>query len=213
MDDFTEGMMRMGSHKIIFILSPFIFHIFDARVSLKIVLIFSYSAYLYSVVSLLSNEPRPYWVSSRIRGIKCEGGYGNPSRQTMIGISVFTIALIELFHTSKLWVRGIACSLVAILQVIVGFSSIYLGVHFPHQVLMSCVYAVIYLTTVFTFDKSITKYVILSGFSYYKNRMSIIYWFVATVVLLLVVITIFDVVTISDETPLEWIKHARVGFT
>lgn len=213
MDYFTKVMMYSGSDKIILILSPFVFHFFDARVSLKMVLIFSYSAYLYSVVSLLTKEPRPFWVSSGIQGIVCEGEYGNPSRQTMVGISIFTVSLIELFHTSKLWVRVVAYSLVVILQVMVGFSSVYLGAHFPHQVLMSCVYAVIYLTAVFAFDKSITKYVFMSGFSYHKNRMSIIYWFVGTIVLFLVVVTIFDVITIGDDTPLRWIKYARVGFT
>ena len=210
MDDFSSVVMFFGDHRIILILSPFIFHFFDARVSLKMILIFCYSAYLYSIVSLLSKEPRPFWVSSSIQGIVCEGEFGNPSKQTMVGISVFTVTMIELFHSSKLWVRIIAYSLIAVLQMLVGFFSIYLGAHFPHQILMSCIYAIIYLTSVFAFDKSITKYVYQSGFSYHKNRMNIIYWLIATLVMFLVVITIFDVITIGNETPLKWLKYARV---
>lgn len=210
LDDFSSMMMLLGDRRIILLLSPFIFHFFDARVSLKMILIFCYSAYLYSVVSLLTKEPRPFWVSSDIQGIVCGGEFGNPSKQTMVGISVFTVTMIELFHARKLWVRIIAYGLIAVLQTIVGLSTIYLGAHFPHQVLMSCLYAVIYLTAVYAFDKSITNYVYRSGFSYHKNRMSIIYWLIATVVMFLIVITIFDVITIGDDVPLIWLKYARV---
>jgi membrane-associated phospholipid phosphatase len=210
LDSFAQGMMFLGDHWVILLISPFIFHFIDTRLSLKAILFFCYSVYLQSMAALLTREPRPFWVKEEISGINCERGFGSPSKETMLGISVYTVLCIEYFHSFKLWVRVIVYSSVIVLQIVLGASAIYLGAHFPHQVLMSAIYAIIYLTTCFAFDKQFTKIVLRSGFSYHKNRMSIVYWFIATVVMLLTAVTIFDIIAFSNPMNLKWLREASV---
>lgn len=210
LDSFAEGMMVMGDHWVILLISPFIFHFIDTRLSLKAILFFCYSVYIYSITALLTREPRPFWVDEDITGINCERGFGSPSKETMLGISVFAVLCIECFHSYKLWVRVIVYSSVVILQIVIGASAIYLGAHFPHQVLMGVIYSTIYLTACFAFDKQCTKIILKSGFSYNKNRMSILYWFIGTIVLFLSVITVFDVITLGNLSNLKWLRAASV---
>lgn len=211
-DDFFKFMRYFGSDWVIIGASPVLFHIGDCRDTLKTILIICMSAYLNCVLALWQREPRPFWTKSEIDPVICDVGFGNPSKETMIGVTFFATILIEFFHSFNIWIRTVAYSFVILLQGLLGYSAIYLGVQFPHQVIMSCVIAFVYLTACFAFDERLSELVLKSGFSYADNRFYIIYWIIGTVILLLIATLIFNFITLApdDEMNLKWLKEAGV---
>lgn len=214
LDHLCRIMMYFGSSWIIVVIAPVLYHIWDCRTTLKSIVIMCMSAYFNSLLCLIQGEPRPFWVDSDIQAIRCDTGYGNPSKETMIGVTVFTIILIEFFHSFSIWIRVIAYSFVFMIQILLGLSAVYLGTQFPHQVLMSCVFAFVYLTSCFAFDKRLSELILKSGFSYSENRLYIIYWIIGNVCLLIIILTVFDIISISvnGEINLKWYKEASVTF-
>lgn len=214
-DEFFKFMRYFGSDWVIIGASPLLFHIGDCRYTLKAILIICMSAYLNSVTALWQKEPRPFWLDSDIYPVICDLGYGNPSKETMIGVTFCATILIEFFHSFSIWIRVVAYSFVIMLQGLLGFSAIYLGVQFPHQVIMSCVISFVYLTACFAFDERLSEFVLKSGFSYSQNRFYIIYWIIGTVILLLIATVVFDFIALApdDEMNLKWLKEAGVIFT
>jgi len=211
-DKFFKFMRLFGSYWVIIGASPLLLHIGDCRDTLKTILIICMSAYLNSVIALSQREPRPFWVDVHIDPVICELGFGSPSKETMIGVTFFATILIEYFHSFNIWIRIVAYSFVIILQGLLGYSAIYLGVQFPHQVIMSCIIVFVYLTACFAFDERLTELVLKSGFSYSENRFYIIYWIIGTVILLFIAMIIFNFVTLApdNEMNLKWLKEAGV---
>jgi hypothetical protein len=211
-DKLFKFMRFFGSNWVIIGASPLLFNIGDCRDTLKTILIICMSAYLNSVLALWQKEPRPFWVDSDIDPVICALGYGNPSSETMIGVTFCATISIEFFHSLNIWIRIVVYSSLILLQILIGFSGVYLGVQFPHQTLMSCVIIFVYLTACFAFDERLSEFVLKSGFSYAENRFYIIYWIIGTVILLLLSTIIFNFVTLApdNEIDLKWINEAAV---
>jgi PAP2 superfamily len=95
---------------------------------LKIALILALSNNLQGILKLSFADPRPYWVSAQVKAFAAESTFGIPS-----GHAQNTIALLGVMAASvrKRWVWVVALTIVFL----VGFSRLYLGVHFVHDVI------------------------------------------------------------------------------
>jgi hypothetical protein len=76
----------------------------------------------------LLRQPRPYWVDDRIIPLSAETSYGIPSTHSSDSLSVWGLLALTL---KKAWLWILAAALV----LLIGLSRLYLGVHFPHDVL------------------------------------------------------------------------------
>mmetsp|Transcript_1392 Transcript_1392/g.1381 ORF Transcript_1392/g.1381 Transcript_1392/m.1381 type:complete len:123 (-) Transcript_1392:397-765(-) len=117
----------------------------------------------------------------------------------MMGTVFFFTLAIDFFHKWRDMYRYTAYFLLFLILSLLGFSRVYLGEQFPHQVIMGLCYSFIYLTAVFAFDRSLLDLTIKSSFNYKANRKYIVYWFVGTMFLLLASITVFDVITLNNS--------------
>lgn len=190
-----------------------LYHLIDARVGLKMCLVINYGVYIRCIICLMEKEPRPYWIDSDIRGIGCANGYASPSRETMLcSIMIYTVAVYA-FRKVPLVVAALGYFLTAVVVFFVGLGEMYTGSHFPHQVFMSYCFTFIYLTICLAFDQSLLNHVHNTAFNYSKNRVGIIYWFLISVLLLLIAITTLDIIVLHKKINIKWLEKASVRRT
>ena len=127
LDAVFKAITFMGDEEFFLILLPLIFWCVDFAVGARLAFVFLLSAYTNAGLKDLFAHPRPFELDPTVKLHEAEG-YGLPSGHSQSAVVVWgTIAAG--FRRTWLWIVA------ALLMVLIGFSRIYLGVHFPTDVL------------------------------------------------------------------------------
>lgn len=127
------GSMRffsfLGDGPLYVLIAAFIYWCVDRRFGARVFLILIISSGVNSLLKGAIHAPRPYWVNEEITGVTKHASFGMPSGHSQSAAAIMSgiAATIQ-----KRWVYLSA----AIFVLIMGFSRIVLGVHYPTQVLM-----------------------------------------------------------------------------
>lgn len=117
-----------GSETVLLVLLSIFYWSVDSIMGLRIVCVVLFTGGINGILKLSFHGPRPYWYSPQVKGLAAESSFGAPSGHAQLATGMWGMAAAM---TRRRWVWPLA--LVAILMV--GLSRIYLGVHFPHDVL------------------------------------------------------------------------------
>jgi len=127
LDAIFKAITFMGEEEFFLILLPLIFWCVDFAVGVRLAFAFLLSPYVNTVLKDLFAHPRPFELDPTVKLHDAEG-YGLPSGHSQSAVVAWgTIAAG--FRKTWLWVVAI------LLMVLIGFSRVYLGVHFPTDVL------------------------------------------------------------------------------
>jgi membrane-associated phospholipid phosphatase len=118
----------LGSEYFFMFFLPLIYWCVDAGLGLRIGLILLFSNGLNDIFKMALHGPRPYWVSTSVRGMASETGFGIPSGHSQTAAGVWGMMAAR-FSRTWAWVAAAGVVL------LIGLSRLYLGVHFPHDVL------------------------------------------------------------------------------
>lgn len=119
----------LGTEEFFLIVLPFVYWTIDSALGLRLGIILVSSNLINYVGKLIFAEPRPYWVSRDVRVFwPTETTFGIPSGHAQLPMTVWGMCAA---YAKQTWVWA------AVLLVVffIGFSRVYLGVHFPHDVL------------------------------------------------------------------------------
>ncbi|RLC94275.1 MAG: hypothetical protein DRI77_11105 [Chloroflexi bacterium] len=126
LDGVFKGITFLGEEEFFLILLPLVFWCVDLAIGARLAFAFLLSTYVNTWLKDLFAHPRPFEIDPMVK-LHDAGGYGLPSGHSQSAVVVWgTIAAG--FRKTWLWVVVIA------LMVLIGFSRIYLGVHFPTDV-------------------------------------------------------------------------------
>jgi membrane-associated phospholipid phosphatase len=129
LDAVFKAVTFLGEETFFLILVPLIFWCVDFAVGVRMAFIFLLSPYLNAVLKDLFAHPRPFQLDPTVQlhdvGV---GGYGLPSGHSQNAVVLWG-SIAAGFRKTWLWVLAI------VLVVLIGFSRVYLGVHFPTDVL------------------------------------------------------------------------------
>jgi len=130
LDGIMETASFIGTPEFFLILIPFIYWNIDRRIGIRAILVVFIFDFVNASLKFLFHQPRPYWLGGvkDFGDVGGEGTYGLPS-----GHSGRTLALSGYLATQVKRNWFWTATIVYIL--IVGFSRMYFGVHFPHDVL------------------------------------------------------------------------------
>ena len=208
LDDFFKLVLYIGNNLTLVVVPPIIYNLYDTRRAVKQIFVNCFGMYVFSVIALLTKEPRPYWDNSRVKGISCEDGYGSPCLELFIASVLYSSYSIEIFHRRKKTYKIIPYTITAVVVILIAFGALYLGQNYPTQIFVTYCYTYVYVTIIFTFDDELMKITLKSCFNYQQNRKYSVHWFAATLFLFTGVITIYDIVTLNKPVNLIWIKNA-----
>lgn len=128
----------LGTEDFFFLVLPMVYWCVDSALGLRIGFILVTSSMLNYVGKLIFAGPRPYWVSSHVKALWMETTFGIPSGHAQHAVAVWGM-IAAYFRRTWMWVTGI------LLIFLIGFSRLYLGSHFPHDVVAGWLIGIILL--------------------------------------------------------------------
>lgn len=132
----------LGSEEFYLILLPLLYWCVDKHLAQRLAYLFLFSTYSNAMLKSLFHHPRPFQYDPQVLkadAVPAEGlGYGLPSGHSQSAVVVWGYLAAWL---RRRWMWGLA----TILVVSIAFSRIYLGVHFPSDVLGGLVLGIVWL--------------------------------------------------------------------
>jgi membrane-associated phospholipid phosphatase len=128
LDTLFKVITWMGNEGFYFLLLSFVYWSVDKDHGVRLAILLVFGIYLNSVIKNLAHQPRPFQYDPAVRKMVGAGGGGFPSGHTQ-GTVVIWGYLMSQFRKNWVWAIGIA------MMVLVPLSRVYLGVHFPTDIL------------------------------------------------------------------------------
>ncbi len=128
LDIFFKSITALGNEDFYFILLPLVLWCVDFAIGARIAAVFLLSTYANVGLKDLFGHPRPFVDDPSVKLYEVEG-YGLPSGHAQLSVVIWG-SLAHAFKRAWLWVVA------SLLAALIGFSRIYLGVHFPSDVLV-----------------------------------------------------------------------------
>ncbi|MEW6504519.1 MAG: phosphatase PAP2 family protein [Chloroflexota bacterium] len=141
----------LGNEEFYLLIIPLLYWCVDGGLGLRIGVMLIFSNVFNSALKLAFHSPRPYWVNSAVRALTSETSFGMPSGHAQNALSLWGLAAIKIRNT---WFRWLA----VVLIVLIGFSRIVLGVHFPSDVLVGWGVGGLLLTAYLQLEKPVIRW-------------------------------------------------------
>ena len=119
----------LGTQDFFFLFLPLIYWSVDAGLGLRVAMVLISSVSINYFTKLWFAGPRPYWVSGEVKAFSAESSFGIPSGHAQNSVGVWGIVASSI---RKPWAWAVAFAL----AFFIGFSRLYLGVHFLHDVVV-----------------------------------------------------------------------------
>jgi membrane-associated phospholipid phosphatase len=118
----------MGEEVFFTLLAFSVYWCIDKRTGVRLVILFLLSGYINTLAKVLASQPRPFEYNSRVRKLFEADGGGFPSGHTQNTVVIWG-ELAFRFRKSWLWLIAL------FLMLLVPISRVYLGLHFPTDLL------------------------------------------------------------------------------
>ena len=119
----------LGTEEFFMLILPILYWCVDSLLGIRVAIILMLSGGINGAIKLALHGPRPYWFSTSVKGLAAETSFGVPSNHAQSATVIWGILAAAL---RKWWAWLVAVLLIFL----VGLSRLYLGVHFPQDVLL-----------------------------------------------------------------------------
>lgn len=137
LDQFFIGISDLGSAYFYFAALPIICTMVNRKIGIRIALAILFSVLINSILKFIVGEPRPFHIDPSV-AVVSEEGFGFPSGHAQQAALFWGLAI---YYLQRWWVTVLATLFVAL----VGLSRIYLGVHYPTDIIGSLIIAALIL--------------------------------------------------------------------
>ena len=141
-----------GTEYFFLLLLPLIYWCVEASLGLKVGIILLLSTTVNDALKMAFHGPRPYWVSPDVLGYASETSFGAPSGHAQIAVGVWGMLAARLR-------KGWGWLIAVLVILLIGISRLYLGVHFPLDVISGWLIGALLLWLVLRFWKPVTAWV------------------------------------------------------
>ncbi len=159
LDLFFKVFTWFGNEGFYLLFLPLVYWCIDRRHGARVALLALFSVYVNAVAKSLAHQPRPFQYDPAVKKIVDAKGGGFPSGHTQ-GTVVIWGYLMHHFRSPCIWCAG------AVMLMFVPLSRIYLGVHFPTDLLGGYVIGAVLLLIWFRLEPPVEAWLIRRGFGY-----------------------------------------------
>jgi len=151
-----KSLTFLGNLEFFLILMPLIYWCIDRRLGARLLILFLISAYINAVAKVIAAQPRPFHYDPRVKALVRAGGGGLPSGHTQSAVVVWGY-LASQVRRPMLWV------LAGFLMIGIPVSRLYLGVHFPTDLLGGYLLGVLLLLLYLQFVSNVAAWLVQKG--------------------------------------------------
>lgn len=188
-----------GTAEFYLLIMPALYWCYDATLGLRIGIILMSSNALALILKVAFHTPRPFWFSREVTSYSFEWFFGNPSGHAQNSAAVLGL-LAAGFKRRWFWVL----SLIAIF--LIGFSRVYLAVHFPQDVILGWIIGFILVWIFLKLEGPVSAW-----FAEQKLGSGILVIFAFSMWILIIGVFVKEISS-SWQLPQTWIENARLAF-
>ena len=187
----------MGTEEFFMVVLPVVYWCVDSSVGIRVAVILMISGGLNDALKMAFHGTRPYWYSVQVKGLAAETSFGVPSNHTQSATVIWGIIAAYL---RKWWAWLVAVLLI----IMIGLSRLYLGVHFPHDVLLGLLIGGLLLWLVLRFWDPVVAWAKKKS-----PNQQIVAAFLASLALFLLSVIPFVWLKVTHwQPPQEWAAYA-----
>jgi membrane-associated phospholipid phosphatase len=191
-----EFFTFLGTEEFFLLVMPALLWCYNARLGFRIGLILLTSDGINGFLKLSFGMPRPYWVSNEVKALSMETSFGLPSGHSQTAVAVWGRLAAWLRRRWAYVVLGLLIFLISI-------SRLYLGVHFPTDVLAGWIVGGLLLWAFLRFEEPLRARLALTSIP-----TQIVIAFLASIVVILLGMA---ALAIGPVPPAEWAQVAAQG--
>lgn len=191
-----EFFTFLGTEEFYLLIMPAILWCWDARLGFRIGLILLTSDGINGFLKISFGQPRPYWVSDEVSALSAETSFGLPSGHSQTAVAVW--------GRLAAWLRrSWAYVVLGLLIFFISISRLYLGVHFPTDVLTGWIVGGLLLWAFLRFEEPLRKRLAATNVT---TQIIIAFLFSLVVILLGALAR-----AVGPIPPTEWIQAASAA--
>jgi membrane-associated phospholipid phosphatase len=187
----------LGTEDFFLVVLPIIYWCISTTLGMQVAVILMVSSSVNYFFKVAFHGPRPYWISSMVKGLASETSFGVPSNHAQSATVIWGIIAAYL---RKWWAWSVAILFI----LLISLSRLYLGVHFPHDVLVGLLLGAGLLWLVLRFWKPVTAWVKKKSL----GRQILLSFIASLVLILLPFIPVAWLKSANWQPPQEWAAYA-----
>jgi membrane-associated phospholipid phosphatase len=187
----------LGTEEFFILLLPILYWCVDSLLGIRVTIILMLSTSINGALKLAFHGPRPYWYSPKVHGLAEETSFGIPSNHAQNAIVVWGI----LAATLRKWWGWLVAILLTLL---IGFSRLYLGVHFPQDVVLGWLVGGLILWLTLRFWDPVSAWAKKQS----ASRQVLAAFLVSLTVFLLPLIPVLRLKATNWQPPADWASYA-----
>lgn len=196
---------------VLLLVSPVVMQWGDPRRGVKVVMVLSLGMYLLTLVNLIYGEPRPFWISSSVKGYQCAKGYASPDYMLAMLTCVYFYCAFQYALNARIMLQRTIWMLGGVFVLGTSLAQMYEGVIYLHQIVTTLCYCFLIVSLSLLFDKQLSHIAYVSAFRYKENRVHSMYWYIGTLALMLTAVTVFDLITMQRFINGRWVENANTS--
>jgi len=181
----------MGKTEFYMLFITFLYWVVDTSLGFRVFMMLLSTDIVGVAFKQLLHQPRPYWISNINHFGMEETSYGIPSTHASDSLSVWGLIAVQL-KKRWLWITATAIIL------LISFSRLYLGVHFPHDVIGGWVVGFLVLFLFIRYEKAFSNWMKSHSMN---NQIGIGF---AISIIFIIVGLVVNTVTASTDDPETW---------
>ena len=154
-----KALTFMGDEGFYLLFMPLIYWSIDRRTGAGLLILVLFSAYLNAVAKAIADQPRPFNYDPRIKPLGHAGGGGLPSGHTQNAVIIWGYLAVRYGKIFGWIIAGF-------LMIGIPLSRIYLGVHFPTDLVGGYLLGVLILILFLWLAPRLEKWLIQKGFAW-----------------------------------------------
>ncbi len=187
----------LGYQEFFMLFLPLIYWCWDSVLGVRVGIALFLSIGVNDLFKMGFNDPRPYWYDTRVDLLADpEPAFGLPSGHAQNAVVLWSVLAA---HLRKNWAWAVAGAL----AFLIGFSRIYLGAHFPTDVIVGWLIGIVLLYAFLRLEKRIWE-----AFKKYSAGKQVVVLLVVALAMIVASIATVAVVRSTFEVPDEWALNA-----
>ena len=154
-----KALTFLGNQEFFLLFMPLMYWCIDRRTGTRLFILLLFSAYLNAVAKVLVNQPRPFDYDSRVKSLVPAGGGGLPSGHTQNAVVIWGYLAYWIGRPLFWLVSGF-------FLIGIPLSRVYLGVHFPTDLLGGYILGTLILFLFLSFAPRIERWLLEKGFGW-----------------------------------------------